>query len=216
MAKNPPRKPASPAPETRLEPHHVQPAKFELPPDPVADVPPMAAEMHAKSVQSGPETMPAPSEEVPALIAPEWWRVTTLCRYAKDGSIHTLAEGSFVSERTHDMAELRAQHVPMIAAPEGPPIVHSERSMPMAPIQEPYRGGSHDGMVRRTVITETGERKSEIEAHHVKPHHAPFQGMDDFGSQSPGQQRQEDPPGIPSEELGAEVKPNPETGEYPE
>lgn len=91
----------------------------------VADV---LAEMAAKvRLRKAP---PPPPDAVPA---PACWRVTKTSVYALNGSVHTLAEGSVVSDATHVMAELRAQGVVM--EPCGAP-----HATPFNPVLEQRRG----------------------------------------------------------------------------
>ena len=183
MAKNKPHHPSpapSPAPSTRHD---------SLPPAPPAE-PPSPAESPPDAERLDIELVAAP----PAPPEPEYFRVGTLCRFAMDGSLYTLAEGSIVSARTHDLALLRAQNVPLIPAPEGPPLSAEARTQPIPAAQSTQDAYVLDGKVR----LDDGSL------------------VDVYATTEEGRKLQGDQFGRGSVELGDELPPNPETGEYPE
>lgn len=87
----------------------------------------------AEAVPSmAPPPAPAPAVTVAPAAAPEsadaFFKVSKASRYAVDGFCHTVPAGMIVSARTHDVALMRAQGVPLV--PMGEPSTKDLHTAP--------------------------------------------------------------------------------------
>jgi hypothetical protein len=76
----------------------------------------------AEEAQATPPADPTPDvvEAAPVIVpaqSAKQYKVERLAKYCHGGMVHTLAAGSIVSEMTHDLADVRAQGVPLVEVP---------------------------------------------------------------------------------------------------
>ena len=84
--------------------------------DPPSEVPPgEAPDPSVAETEPAPAELPAEAKAPqPEVAGPKWFRVTKAGRFFVDGSVATLAEGSCVSEATHDIAALRTAGIQLV------------------------------------------------------------------------------------------------------